>query len=105
MSDPTDDFDPTDEFNFSDERDPSGMDLSQIERELLEIHDSLNVRTTALKARRRGLLLEEVRNRLGHGQWGKWLKRIGLGRTTAQSYRQVAAHFEEHPEDVPNSAH
>src|SRR5262245_8968882 len=66
------------------------LPLPAIERELLDLLHSLNLRMTVEKAGRIGELLEAAREQCkAHGEWKSWLARMGLNRKTAHDYLSV----------------
>ncbi len=67
------------------------MNLRDLELKILELHNAFNLRTTAERAIEIGLLLLEAKRELGHGNYLPWLGKLGIRRSTAHSYTQVAS--------------
>jgi hypothetical protein len=65
-------------------------ELQAIERRLLELTGSFDLRPTLERAADIGDLLLEARSLVKHGEWAVWLRMIGLHRRTAWDYLSVA---------------
>ncbi len=76
------------------------MDLLDLERRILELHQRVTFEGFLRHARKAGELLLEAKKALGHGQWLPWLRRLGLGVRTCQVYMQVARTDEEVPDSM-----
>ena len=64
--------------------------LQRIERDILAEHGRICLRPTVEAVRRVGGLLAEAKALVPYGQWGRWVRRLGIGRTTAHEYMAVA---------------
>src|ERR1700722_19228043 len=65
-------------------------DIDKIERRLLELTGTFDLRPTIEKAADIGELLIEARSLVQHGAGADWLSRFGLHRRTAWDYIAVA---------------
>jgi hypothetical protein len=65
------------------------MNLSTLERQILELHNGISLRPTLQTASKIGELLLAAKSQLKHGEWSPWLHRLGLRSRTAQIYMQV----------------
>ncbi len=76
------------------------MPLPDLERRILELSGSLNLRPTLETAAQLGDLLAEAKSELPHGQWLGWLKRVSIHARNAQLYMQVRnANLDSHLPD------
>jgi hypothetical protein len=68
------------------------MELAEIERRLVDLHQAINLRPTLERAAEIGDLLIAAKEQIPHGEWWPWLKLHGLRPRTAWDYVSVARH-------------
>ena len=64
--------------------------LDAIERELAELLPTLNLRPTLVRAAQVGRLLLRAKKEIPHGEFGPWLRSVGLRKSSAANYMGVA---------------
>lgn len=66
--------------------------VAHLERQILELHGSLGLRTTLERAAKLGELLARVKESLPHGEFGAWMHRLPFTPRAGQMYIQIFAH-------------
>jgi hypothetical protein len=77
---------------------PSGQELTSLARQINEAHDlaDASLRTGLENARRVGMLLQEARKKIKHGQWLPWLKaNVKFSERAARNYLRIAEGWDE----------
>ena len=64
---------------------------------MLTLLPGLDFRPTLDCSAELGRVLCEAKEYVPHGQWGSWLRRVGLAERTARTHMQVFRHYDERP--------
>ena len=71
--------------------------LRRLELRVLALLPGLDFRPTLDRSAELGRVLTEAKDFVPHGQWGSWLRRVGLAERTARTHMQVFRHYDERP--------
>ena len=75
-----------------------GMNITDLELEILSLHNGLSFRPTLDKIRRIGELLTEAKRKIAKREWPTWVRKLGIHPRNDQIYRQVAKEAKTNPD-------